>query len=139
MADWFIPIRPGTDSALALGIMHVLFKEHLADESFLKEFTVGHEELRRHVRQYDPAAVEAVTGVSRNDIIELARLYGRTSPSLIRIGNGLQHHDNGGMIVRTIACLPAITGQWTKKEAGRSKATRHFWPIIQKLCSAPIY
>ncbi|MPQ25146.1 molybdopterin-containing oxidoreductase family protein [Bacillus paralicheniformis] len=137
MADWFIPIRPGTDSALALGIMHVLFEENLADEPFLKEFTVGHEELRRHVRQYDPATVETVTGVSRNDIIELARLYGRTSPSLIRIGNGLQHHDNGGMIVRTIACLPAITGQWTKKGGGAIKGNTAFLAYNTKALQRP--
>ncbi|AYQ16602.1 molybdopterin oxidoreductase family protein [Bacillus paralicheniformis] len=137
MADWFIPIRPGTDSALALGIMHVLFEENLADESFLKEFTVGHEELRRHVLQYDPATVEAITGVSRNDIIELARLYGRTSPSLIRIGNGLQHHDNGGMIVRTIACLPAITGQWTIKGGGAIKGNTAFLAYNTKALQRP--
>ncbi|MCG6197423.1 molybdopterin oxidoreductase family protein, partial [Anoxybacillus sp. LAT_38] len=49
------------------------------------------------------------------------RMYGRISPSFIRIGNGLQHHDNGGMCIRTIACLPALTGQWLKKGGGAIK------------------
>jgi anaerobic selenocysteine-containing dehydrogenase len=120
-ADWFIPILPGTDTALALGLMHILFAEELVDETFLAEYTVGYEELREHVKQYNPAAVSAITGVSVDDIYELARMYGRTSPSFIRIGNGPQHHDNGGMFVRTIACLPALTGQWHVRGGGAIK------------------
>lgn len=96
LADWFIPIKPGTDSALALGIMHILFKENLHDEAFLSEYTVGYEELREHVKQYDPEKVSTITGVSTEDIYRLAKMYGETSPSFIRIGNGPQHHDNGG-------------------------------------------
>jgi anaerobic selenocysteine-containing dehydrogenase len=119
--DWFIPVRPGTDAALALGIMHILFAERLTDEAFLQEYTVGHEELREHVRQYEPHTVSAITGVPVEDIYKLARLYGQTSPAFIRIGNGPQHHDNGGMCVRTISCLPALTGQWLKRGGGAIK------------------
>ncbi|MFD4928675.1 molybdopterin oxidoreductase family protein [Peribacillus butanolivorans] len=120
-ADWFIPILPGTDSALALGLMHILYAENLVDQPFLDEYTVGSAELYEHVRQYDPATVSAITGVPIDDLYELARMYGRTTPSFIRIGNGLQHHDNGGMAVRTIACLPALTGQWLVKGGGAIK------------------
>jgi anaerobic selenocysteine-containing dehydrogenase len=120
-ADWFIPIKPGTDAALALGIMHILFAENMTDEAFLREYTVGHEELRAHVRQYEPHTVSSITGVPVEDIYKLARMYGRTSPSFIRIGNGPQHHDNGGMCIRTIACLPALTGQWLHKGGGAIK------------------
>ncbi|QYR20285.1 molybdopterin oxidoreductase family protein [Paenibacillus sp. sptzw28] len=120
-ADWFIPIVPGTDAALALGIMHILFAENMTNEAFLQDYTVGHEELRQNVRQYDPDTVSAITGVPVRDIYRLSRLYGETTPSFIRIGNGLQHHDNGGMNVRTIACLPALTGQWLKKGGGAIK------------------
>lgn len=120
-ADWFIPVMPGTDAALALGMMHILFEEQMTDEAFLRTYTVGHEELREHVRQYDPATVSAITGVPESDIYRLARMYGRTSPSFIRIGNGPQHHDNGGMFVRTISCLPALTGQWLHKGGGAIK------------------
>jgi anaerobic selenocysteine-containing dehydrogenase len=120
-ADWFIPILPGTDTALALGLMHLLFKENHINESFLKTYTNGYEELRDHVESYDPALVSKITGVPKEDIEKLARLYGETSPSFIRIGNGLQHHDNGGMAVRTIACLPALTGQWQHRGGGAIK------------------
>lgn len=79
LADWFIPIKPGTDSALALGVMHILFKENLHDEAFLSEYTVGYEELREHVKQYDPKKVSTITGVSTEDIYRLAKMYGETS------------------------------------------------------------
>ncbi|EFM08628.1 molybdopterin oxidoreductase [Paenibacillus curdlanolyticus YK9] len=125
-ADWFIPILPGTDSALALGMMHILFAENRTDEAFLTAYTVGHEQLREHVKQYDPETVSAITGVPVEDIYKLTRLYAETSPSLIRIGNGLQHHDNGGMCIRTIACLPALTGQWLVPGGGAMKGNSGF-------------
>lgn len=121
LADWFIPILPGTDSALALGMMHILFSENLVNQDFLQKYTVGYEELRDHVAQYDPQTVSSITGVPADDIYKLARMYGETSPSFIRIGNGPQHHDNGGMFVRTVACLPALTGQWLVKGGGAIK------------------
>ncbi|MBT2687718.1 molybdopterin oxidoreductase family protein [Bacillus sp. ISL-47] len=129
MADWFIPITPGTDAALALGIMHILFSENMVNEHFLHEYTVGHEELRDHVVQYDPATVSGITGVPIEDIYKLARMYGSTSPSFIRIGNGPQHHDNGGMCIRTISCLPALTGQWLIKGGGAIKGNSGYLAI----------
>ncbi|WP_042351524.1 molybdopterin-containing oxidoreductase family protein [Bacillus massiliigorillae] len=126
LADWFIPILPGTDTALALGIMHVLFAENMIDSSFLEQFTIGHEELREHVAQYDPTTVSKITGIPAEDIVQLARMYGKTSPSFIRIGNGPQHHDNGGMFVRTVSCLPALTGQWLVKGGGAIKGNSSY-------------
>ncbi|WP_028399317.1 molybdopterin oxidoreductase family protein [Ectobacillus panaciterrae] len=125
-ADWFIPILPGTDAALALGMMHILFAENMTDAAFLEQYTVGHKELQEHVKQYDPHTVSAITGVPVEDLYRLARMYVETSPSLIRIGNGLQHHDNGGMTVRTISCLPALTGQWLVKGGGAIKGNSGF-------------
>ncbi|MDF2927618.1 MAG: YoaE [Paenibacillaceae bacterium] len=136
-ADWFIPLRPGTDAALALGMMHILFAEGLTDESFLKEYTVGYEELREHVRQYDPVSVADITGVPVEDLYRLARLYGKTSPAFIRIGNGLQHHDNGGMNVRTISCLPALTGQWLHKGGGAIKSNSGHLTMNEKALQRP--
>jgi anaerobic selenocysteine-containing dehydrogenase len=121
LADWFIPILPGTDTALALGMMHILFAENMVDSSFLEQYTLGHEELREHVEQYDPVTVSGITGISVEDIVQLAKMYGETSPAFIRIGNGPQHHDNGGMFVRTVSCLPALTGQWRVKGGGAIK------------------
>ncbi|MEH7179389.1 molybdopterin-containing oxidoreductase family protein [Neobacillus vireti] len=129
LADWFIPILPGTDSALALGIMHILFAENMVDVSFLQQYTVGYEELREHVIQYDPMTVSEITGVPVEDIYKLARMYGQTSPSFIRIGNGPQHHDNGGMFVRTVSCLPALTGQWLIKGGGAIKGNSGYLTI----------
>lgn len=121
-ADWFIPVYPGTDSALALGLMHVLFEQQLVNEEFLQQYTIGHEQLREHVRQYTPERVSVITGVPAEDIVQLALMYGQTSPAYIHIGNGLQHHDNGGMTVRTITCLPALTGQWLVPGGGAFKS-----------------
>ncbi len=120
-ADWFIPILPGTDSALALGLMHILFAENRINLPFLQQYTVGYDELREHVKQYDPVRVSEITGVPVEDIYKLARMYGNTTPAFIRIGNGPQHHDNGGMCIRTISCLPALTGQWLVKGGGAIK------------------
>ncbi|RWR12847.1 molybdopterin oxidoreductase family protein [Siminovitchia fortis] len=137
MADWFIPILPGTDSALALGIMHILFEENLVDREFLKEYTVGYEELENHVKSYDPKTVSEITGVPVDDIYKLARMYGEISPSMIRIGNGLQHHDNGGMIVRTISCLPALTGQWPLKGGGAVKSNSGYLAFNTRALQRP--
>jgi anaerobic selenocysteine-containing dehydrogenase len=125
-ADWFIQIRPGTDAALALGIMHILIRDHLVQEDFLKQYTVGYADLKRHASEYTPEKVSAIIGVSAEDLRSLAHLYGTTTPSFIRIGNGLQHHDNGGMIVRSIACLPALTGQWGIRGGGAVKGNSYY-------------
>ena len=136
-ADWFIPILPGTDSALALGIMHILYAENLIDQPFLDTYTVGSAELREHVRQYDPATVSTITGIPLEDLYTLARMYGQTKPSFVRIGNGLQHHDNGGMAVRTIACLPALTGQWLVKGGGAMKGNSGYLAFNKQALQRP--
>lgn len=120
-ADDFIHVRPGTDGALALGMMHVLIRDGLVDEAFVRQHTIGYEQLAEQAAGYTPSVVSDITGVPAEQIEELARLYGTASPSFIRIGNGLQHHDNGGMIIRTIACLPALTGQWAVRGGGAMK------------------
>ncbi|WP_152970616.1 molybdopterin-dependent oxidoreductase [Bacillus sp. FJAT-28004] len=120
-ADRFIHLRPGTDAALALGMMHVIIRDGLTDQTFLEQFTLGYEDLAKQAAEYTPERVESITGVPAAEVEELGKLYGATTPSFIRIGNGLQHHDNGGMIVRTISCLPALTGQWNVRGGGAMK------------------
>lgn len=120
-ADWFIPLYPGTDTALALGLMHLLFERGCTNQEFMEQYTVGHEELREHVRSYTPERVARITGVPAEDIMRLADMYGNSKAAFIYIGNGLQHHDNGGMNVRSIACLPALTGQWLNRGGGALK------------------
>ncbi|CAM4438269.1 anaerobic selenocysteine-containing dehydrogenase [Paenibacillus endophyticus] len=120
-ADQFIHLRPGTDAALALGMMHVIIRDGLADQAFLEQHAIGYHELAAQALAYTPEYVAGITGVPAEQIEELSRLYGKTTPSFIRIGNGLQHHDNGGMAIRTIACLPALTGQWGVRGGGAIK------------------
>src|SRR5690348_980310 len=94
--DEWIGIRPGTDAALALGMMHVLFEEGLEDADFLARHTVGEDALRQRAREYDPSRVAAITGVSVEKIIELGERYGRSKAAFIRVNYGLQRHAGGG-------------------------------------------
>ena len=111
--DEHIPIRPGTDAALALGIMHVLFRDGLHNMQYLDEMTVGWQELREQViRDYSPARVAKICRLPVEIIERLAHLYGTTRPTFIRLNYGLQRHAGGGSAVRAISILPAITGAW---------------------------
>ena len=111
--DEHIPIRPGTDAALALGIMHVLFRDGLQNSQYLDEMTAGWEELRERVlRDYSPARVAKICRLPVETVERLAYLYGTKRPTFIRLNYGLQRHAGGGSAVRAIAILPAITGAW---------------------------
>ena len=121
--DEWIPIRPGTDAALALGMMHVLFAEGLADEDYLARFTLGAEALRERVREYPPERAAEITGIPAPRIVELARQYGKARAAFVRINYGLQRHAGGGMAVRTIACLPAVSGHWRRAGGGVQLST----------------
>jgi anaerobic selenocysteine-containing dehydrogenase len=118
LADWHLMPRPGTDGALALGIMHVLVGEGRVDEAYVQRATLGFTALAQHVKQYDPERVARITGVAADDIVALARRYGATRAAFIRVGIGLSRHDNGGMTCRTIACLPALTGAYAHPAGG---------------------
>jgi anaerobic selenocysteine-containing dehydrogenase len=120
--DW-IPIRPGTDGALALGMMHVLFARGLEDRDYLERYTVGHEALRERAAEWTPACTAAVTGLTEDTIVALAEEYGRAKAAFIRVNYGLQRHAGGGMAVRNIACLPAITGHWRRAGGGVQLST----------------
>jgi anaerobic selenocysteine-containing dehydrogenase len=118
-SDLHLQPRPGTDAALALGLMHVIWREGLQDDDYLARSTVGAEALRdRVLADYPPDRVAAITGLSVEAIESLARLYAATHPSLIRLNYGLQRHGGGGMAARTIACLPAIVGAWRHHGGG---------------------
>jgi anaerobic selenocysteine-containing dehydrogenase len=117
-ADWHLMPRPGTDGALALGVMHVLIGEGRVDQDYIQRATLGFTALARHVKQYDPERVAAITGLAAEDIVAFARRYGATRAAFIRVGIGLSRHDNGGMTCRTIACLPALTGAYAHPAGG---------------------
>lgn len=128
-SNWWIPIRPGTDAALALGIMHILFRDRLTDDDYLNNYCLGVKELKdRVLTEYTPPKVSRITGLNTADIEELARLYGSTNASLIRLNYGLQRHYGGGMAVRTITCLPAITGAWRNIGSGALLSTSITYP-----------
>jgi anaerobic selenocysteine-containing dehydrogenase len=121
--DEWIPIRPGTDAALALGIMHVVFAENLQDDDYLARHTLGADQLRARVAEWTPARAAATTGIPQAAIESLGRRYGSARNAFIRINYGLQRHAGGGMAVRTIACLPAITGHWRHAGGGLQLST----------------
>ena len=118
-SDEHVPIRPGTDAALALGMMHVLFRDGLEDRQYLDEMTHGWEKLRERVlRDYAPERVAAICRLPIETIERLGTLYGTTSPTFIRLNYGLQRHAGGGSAVRAISLLPAITGAWNDAGGG---------------------
>ncbi len=121
--DEWIGIRPGTDAALALGMMHVLFDRGMEDKSFLAAHTLGADELRARAREYPPERVAQIAGLPVETIVSLAERYGRSTAAFIRVNYGLQRHAGGGMAVRTIACLPAIVGHWKKPGGGVNLST----------------
>src|SRR5215510_14533478 len=117
-ADWHIPIRPGTDAALAMAMMNVFIDEDLVDRDYVKNYTTGFDELRERVQTYSPERVAQITGISARDIRILAREYATTKPSVIRIGVAIERHAGGGQTVRAAACLPALVGAWRRVGGG---------------------
>jgi len=117
-ADEHLMVRPGTDGALALAMMHVLIAEGLVDRAYVERATLGFERLADHVRAFTPTWAAAITGLAADAIVALARRYGATRRSFLRIGIGISRHDNGGMTTRTLACLPALTGAYADPHGG---------------------
>jgi molybdopterin guanine dinucleotide-containing S/N-oxide reductase-like protein len=115
-ADWYLPINPGTDAALALGMMHVILAEGLHDKDYIARYTLGFDALKERVADYPPERVAKWTGISSDDIVRLAREYATERPAVIRVNYGVQRAENGGMAMRAITMLPCLTGSW--KEAG---------------------
>ncbi len=122
--DEHIAIRPGTDGAFALAMMHVLFRDGLFDRPYLEQMTVGWEKLRdRVLGEYPPERVAKICRVPAATIERLAGEYGRTRPTFIRLNFGLQRHAGGGSAVRAISLLPAVTGAWNDAGGGCQLAT----------------
>ncbi len=118
LADWHISIRPGTDAALALGLMHVILRDGLEDRAYIDEMTHGFAPLAERVREYTPERVAFWTGLTPAEIEQLAREYATTTPAALRMNYGVQRSENGGTAVRAIAMLPALTGAWRHPGGG---------------------
>jgi len=116
LADQHLRINPGSDLALALGLMHVIIGERLHDADYVAKYTNGFEALAERARAYDPERVASLTGIAKDDIIQLARDYATTRPAVIRLNYGVQRSERGGNAVRAIVALPALIGSW--KEVG---------------------
>ena len=111
-ADWHIPLKPGTDGALALGMMNVIIAENLIDHEYVNKYTLGFEELKARAAEFPPERVEKITGIPAADIRTLAREYATTQPSAIRQGVAVERSPGGGDAIRAITMLPALVGAW---------------------------
>ena len=137
--DEWIAIRPGTDAALALGMMHVLFAERLEDDDYLERYTLGVDELRARAARVHAGARRARSpAFPRERSSRSAREYGRAKAAFIRVNYGLQRHAGGGMAVRTIACLPALTGHWRRAGGGVQLSSSANFQFNSASSSAPI-
>ena len=122
-ADEWIPIRPGTDGALALGMMHEIINTGLHDSDYVAAYTVGFEQLAARVQEWTPQRAAQITGIAAGRISELARAYATTRPAAIRVNYGMQRHYGGGMAMRNITCLPALVGAWRERGGGIQLST----------------
>jgi anaerobic selenocysteine-containing dehydrogenase len=122
-ADWYLPINPGTDGALALAMMHVIIGEGLHDADYVAKYTLGFDELREKVKAYPPERVAPWTGIAAEDIRKLAREYATVRPSVVRLNYGVQRSEGGGMATRAIVMLPCITGSWKEVGGGLQMST----------------
>jgi len=123
LADWHIPIHPGTDVALALGMMHVIIRDSLYDREYVAAHTHGFDQLKARVAEYTPDCVSRYTGIAAADIECLAREYATTAPAVIRMNYGIQRSENGGTAARAVAMLPALIGAWKHRGGGLQLST----------------
>ena len=136
-ADWYIPINPGTDAALALGMMHVIINENLHDADYTCRYTLGFDRLRDKVQEYPPDKVARWTGISAGDIVKLAREYATIRPAVIRLNYGVQRSEGGGMATRAVTMLPCVTGSWKEVGGGLQLSTSGAYALNGKDLERP--
>ena len=122
-ADWYIPINPGTDVALALGMLHVIVREGWHDLDYIQRFSEGFDELQQRLPEYTPERVAQLTGMSSDEVERLAREYATTRPAVIRVNYGVQRSQNGGAAMRAICMLPVVTGSFKEIGGGLQLST----------------
>ena len=144
LADEHLVIHPGTDAALALGLMHVILSMGLEDKEYVAECTHGFQELKQHAMrpEFSPERVEKVTGISAVAIVRLAREYAgafKTTgrPAVIRLNYGIQRSENGGTAARAVMMLPLLTGAWKHKGGGLQLSTSGAFPFEDKALQMP--
>jgi anaerobic selenocysteine-containing dehydrogenase len=133
-SDWHLAPMPDTDAALALGLLHGALTEDREDREFIGRATLGWEAFRQRIVEFPPSRVAAITGLPTESILELGKRLADTRPTGIRIGIGIQGHGGGGMAVRTITCVPGVTGDWPYPGGGVCYDTRGFfggnWAVL---------
>ena len=128
-SDWHLAPMPGTDAALALGLLNVVLSERREDREFIDGHTVGWEAFRQRILEFTPSRAAAITGLPTESVVELGKRLAETRPTGIRIGIGIQRHAGGGMAVRTITCIPGVTGDWRHPGGGVFYDTRGFFGV----------
>ncbi|HEX2912869.1 MAG TPA: molybdopterin oxidoreductase family protein [Chloroflexia bacterium] len=136
-SDLHIQPYPGTDAALALGMMNVIISEGLHDKEFIEKNTVGFELLAERAAEYPLEKVEKITGIPAEQVRDFARLYATTRPSFIRLSYGMNRHTNGGMMVRTVTCLPALIGAWDEVGGGALLSSGGSFPTNKTALERP--
>jgi anaerobic selenocysteine-containing dehydrogenase len=136
-----IALLPGTDAALALGLMHVLIAEDLLDHHYIAQHTLGFEELKGRAAEWTPARTAETCGISAQEVVDLARLYGGMAqggePVAIRCNYGVQRARGGGMAVRNMSCLPALVGAWRHPAGGIQLSTSGSFPANRVALQRP--
>ena len=136
-SDEHIAIMPGTDGALALGMMHIILRDRLQDQDYIDNYTIGFTALAERVKEYPPDKVAEITGIPADTIERITHEYASNSPAFIRVNYGLQRHKGGGMAVRTIFCLPALVGAWRHPGGGALLSTSGFFPFNYSVLERP--
>jgi anaerobic selenocysteine-containing dehydrogenase len=108
--EQWLPVRPGTDAALALAMIHVIIKENIYDAEFVEKWTTGFDELKKHVEPFSPGWAEAITWVPSSDIIKAAKTYALNKPAVLEWGLGIEQNPNSLQTVRAVAILRGLTG-----------------------------
>src|SRR5579883_525842 len=136
-ADRHYFIHPGSDTALALAMMHVIIYENLYDADYVARYTEGFDGLRERVREWTPQRAAELTGIAGEDIAALAREYATTRPAAIRLNYGVQRSERGAMAVRTVALLPVLTGSWKDLGGGLQLSTSQAFQINRDALERP--
>jgi len=123
LADKHFAVYPGSDLALALGLAHVILRDHLEDSDYIARHASGFAEMQAQAAHYPPQRVSQLTGIAPEEIELLAREYATSQPAAIRVNYGVQRTDRGGSAVRAIAALPVLTGAWRHEGGGLQLTT----------------
>src|SRR3984885_5898920 len=137
LADKHFAIYPGSDLALALGLMHVIIGEKLHDADYVANYTNGFDALAKLATEYPPERVEQLTGIPREDVVSLAREYATTRPAVIRLNYGIRRSERGGAATRAVAALPALVGSWREVGGGLQLSTSQAFQVNRASLEMP--